>query len=201
MHYYMLNKPGGCVSARRDARHKTVLDYFPEELRDVIFPVGRLDRDTEGLLILTDDGALNARLLNPDSNIEKEYFFYAVGEPDGERLSEIFSGIKLYPTKDIMSRPALIFIDGECTLADVRDKLSPFDMKRANKRPDTPVFYGRVIVTEGKKHEVKRMLLYTGARIIYLKRIAMGGLSLDASLSPGQYRPLADCELEVLKIK
>ena len=79
MEYYLLNKPSGCITARRDPRHKTVMDLFPEEKRDLLFPVGRLDRDTEGLLLVTDDGVLCARLLSPENGIEKTYFFYALG--------------------------------------------------------------------------------------------------------------------------
>lgn len=199
MHYYMFSKPRGCISARYDPRHKVVLDYFPEELRDIIFPVGRLDRDTEGLLLLTDDGALNSRLLSPHSHIEKTYFFYALGSMSEDTRQRICEGIKLYPTREIVSKPAELYIDGEMALSDIRDKLSPSDLKLANKRPLTPVLYGRVIITEGKKHQVKRMLLYAGCRIVYLKRVKMGGLSLDDTLAPGEYRPLTEREIELLK--
>lgn len=199
MHYYMFSKPRGCITARRDDRHKTVLDYFPEELRDVIFPVGRLDKDTEGLLILTDDGELNSRLLNPDNHIEKTYFFYAVGDIEEEKLGEIEKGIKLYPTRDLIAKPASLFIDGKATLGEIRDKLSPFDAKKANRKPNTSVYYGRAVITEGKKHQVKRMLLYCGAKIVYLKRIKMGRLSLDENLPIGEYRELTEREIEILK--
>ena len=199
MHYYMFSKPRGCITARRDDRHKTVLDYFPEELRDVIFPVGRLDKDTEGLLILTDDGELNSRLLNPDSHIEKTYFFYALGDIVEEKLEEIAEGIKLYPTRDLMSKPATLIIDGKATLGEIRDKLLAADLKKANRKPNTEVYYGRAIITEGKKHQVKRMLLYCGAKIIYLKRVSMGALTLDESLPIGEYRALTDREIEILK--
>ncbi len=199
MHYYMFSKPSGCITARRDDRHKTVLDYFSEELRDIIFPVGRLDKDTEGLLILTDDGELNERLLNPESHIEKTYFFYAVGDISEEKLLKIGEGIKLYPTRDVISKPAKLYIDGATTLGEIRDKLTPCDLKRANRKPNIPVFYGRAIISEGKKHQVKRMLLYCGARIVYLKRIKMGALSLDERLSAGEYRSLTVSEIELLK--
>ena len=196
--YYMLNKPGGCITARRDPRHKTVMDYFPEEKRDTLFPVGRLDKDTEGLLLVTDDGALAQRLLHPDHHVSKTYFFYAVGELTDDSRRVLEQGIKLYPTKDVMTSPAEIFVDGATTLADVRDHLTPFDLKKANRRPDTSVFFGRVRISEGKKHQVKRMLLFAGCRIIYLKRIAMGDLSLDAALPVGEYRPLTESELAML---
>lgn len=191
----MLNKPRGCITARRDPRHRTVMDCFPDDKRDVLFPIGRLDRDTEGLLLVTDDGALCARLLTPENKVEKEYFFYALGSLTDDLREQIEQGIKLYPTKEYISSPAAISIHGEAALADIRSFLSPEELKKANRRPNTPVFYGTVTVTEGKKHQVKRMLLFGGCKIVYLKRIRMGNLSLDESLATGEYRPLTESEL------
>ena len=196
----MFNKPRGCISARTDPRHKTVLDYFPDDKRDVLFPIGRLDKDTEGLLILTDDGALCAALLNPEHHIEKEYFFYALGKLDEQVRLSIEDGIKLYPTKDLISRPATVTVDGVGRLADIKDLLNVRDRQTANRRPDTEVFFGRVRVTEGKKHQVKRMLMYGGCRIVYLKRVGMGALSLDPALPVGEYRPLTVSELSMLGV-
>lgn len=196
--YYMLYKPCGCITARRDARHRTVMDYLPEEKRDVVFPVGRLDEDTEGLLVLTDDGALCASLLNPTSHVEKTYFFYALGDLSEEVREKIESGIKLYPTKDVISKPARVEVLGQTALKDVKNLLCGKDIKLANRRPDTTVIFGNVTVTEGKKHQVRRMLMYAGCRIVYLKRISMGALSLDEALSPGEYRPLTPDEINAL---
>lgn len=196
--YYMLNKPSGCITARRDPRHKTVMDYFPEKKRDTLFPVGRLDKDTEGLLLVTDDGALAQRLLHPTHHVNKTYFFYAVGELSDDSRRALEQGIKLYPTKDIVTSQAEICVDGTTTLGDIRAYLTPFDLKKANRRPNTPVFSGRVTISEGKKHQVKRMLLFAGCRIIYLRRISMGALSLDPALEVGEYRPLTDTELSML---
>jgi len=197
--YYILNKPSGCITARRDPRHKTVMDYLPEEKRDLLFPVGRLDRDTEGLLIITDDGLLAQSLLHPKAHVSKTYFFYALGTLTEDAVREIEGGIRLYPTRDVVSAPAKITVLGTSTLSSVFDKLSEEDKKRARKRPDTPVICGTVTVTEGKKHEVKRMLMYAGCRIVYLKRISMGGLNLDKDLPTGAYRPLTDEEIHLLK--
>ena len=197
--YYMLNKPRAHLTACRDERCKTVMDLFPQGEREGLFPIGRLDKDTEGLLIITDDGALFARLMNPESKVEKTYFFYALGNIEKDVIKEIEGGIKLYPTRDIMSMPGKIEILGECVLSDIRDKLSPDDLKRANRRPNTPVIYGTVTISEGKKHQVKRMMLYGGARVVYLKRLSVGSLSLDESLKTGEYRPLTDGELSILK--
>lgn len=196
--YYILNKPQGLITARRDPRHGTVMDLFPEEKRDVLFPVGRLDKDTEGLLIVTDDGALNASLLSPSSHVKKTYLFYALGALSEEVREEIEDGIKLYPTRDVHSLPAEVSVEGSVPISLIKDKLSPNDKKRANRRPDTPLIYGTVTVTEGKKHQVKRMLMYGGCRIVYLKRLSMGNLTLDGTLLPGEYRRLTDEELTLL---
>ena len=197
--YYMLNKPRAHLTACRDERCKTVMDLFPEEERVGLFPIGRLDKDTEGLLLITDDGSLFARLMNPESKISKTYFFYALGNIEKDVIAEIEGGIKLYPTRDVMSAPGKIEIIGECTLADIRDKLSSDDLKRANRRPNTPVIYGTVTISEGKKHQVKRMILYGGARVVYLKRLSIGALSLDDTLKTGEYRPLTKGEISILK--
>ena len=196
--YHILNKPRGCITARRDPRHKTVMDLLPEYKRDVLFPVGRLDEDTEGLLILTDDGALCASLLHPDNHAPKSYFFYALGDLFDDLREKIEKGIKLYPTRDVISKPAKIELLGKKRICEIKDLLSGKDIKIANRRPETPVIFGNVTVTEGKKHQVKRMLMYAGCRIVYLKRISMGGLALDESLDPGEYRPLTPSELDLL---
>lgn len=194
--YYIFNKPRGCITARRDPRHKTVMDYFPEEKRDVLFPVGRLDEDTEGLLILTDDGKLCASLLHPENHAPKCYFFYALGDLCDELREKIEEGIKLYPTKDVISKPASVEILGKKPISEIKELLTGKDIKIANRRPETPVIFGSVTVTEGKKHQVRRMLMYAGCRIVYLKRVSMGGLTLDESLLPGEYRPLNASEVE-----
>ena len=196
--YYILNKPQGVITARRDPRHPTVMDLFPEEKRDILFPVGRLDKDTEGLLIVTDDGKLNASLLSPENHVKKTYLFYALGTLSEDMREEIEEGIKLYPTRDVHSLPAEVSVLGTAPISELKDKLPPNDIKRANRRPDTPLIYGTVTVTEGKKHQVKRMLMYGGCRIVYLKRLSMGNLTLDESLMPGEYRPLTDDELTLL---
>ena len=197
--YYIFNKPHGCITARRDPRHKTVMDYFPEEKRDVLFPVGRLDEDTEGLLILTDDGKLCSSLLHPDNHAPKTYFFYALGTLTDELRAKIEEGIKLYPTRELISKPARVEILGSCPISKIKQLLIGKDIKIANRRPETQVIYGNVTVTEGKKHQVRRMLMYAGCRIVYLKRISMGALTLDDTLAPGEYRPLTASELESLQ--
>ena len=93
--YFMFNKPKGCVTARTDSLSKTVMDYFPEECRQTMYPVGRLDKDTEGLLLITDDGMLCRKLLLPKSHVPKTYFFYAIGELTEEKVSAISEGVEM----------------------------------------------------------------------------------------------------------
>ncbi len=199
--YYMLNKPKGYITARRDARHKTVMDLFPEDMRDRLFPVGRLDKDTEGLLLITDDGELNHMLLSPENHIAKTYLFYAIGQMDREKLSHLSDGARVFPGKEFTTAPASVEIIGSVTLGETADLLPPEYASLARKKPNKTVTVGRVTITEGKKHQVKRMVAYTGGKVIYLKRLAMGGLALDESLERGSYRALTKHELFILKNK
>ena len=199
MEYYLFNKPKGCITARRDARHKTVMDYFPEEKRDVLFPIGRLDKDTEGLLIVTDDGPLFYDLMLPEHKISKTYFFWAKGVISDEKISELESGAAIYPDKTILTAPAKFSLLEIKTLSEIKGFLSEEEEKLTRKKGETPVFSGLLTITEGKKHQVKRMLKYAGCKIVYLKRGAIGSLTLDERLSVGEYRPLTENEIFILK--
>ncbi len=196
--YIMLHKPRGCITARRDERHMTVMDYLPEEIRDTHFPVGRLDKDTEGLLLITNDGKLTRKLLNPDSKIAKTYYFVAEGSPDPGRVEELHHGAHVYFNREEKTAPSEIEILGQLPLAEVKEPLSDEDSLRRLKKPHLPCVFGTVKITEGKKHQVKRMLRYAGARVIYLKRLSMAALTLDESLEKGSHRPLRENELEAL---
>jgi len=197
----MLNKPRGVITARRDARHKTVMDLFDEEKRNVLFPVGRLDKDTEGLLIVTDDGALPIKLMMPQQHVPKKYFFWAKGSITPEQITEIEGGVSVFVGSDAISAPSSIEVLCTSTLGKIAHLLSDIDKKRMDRRKDTPVFSGYVTVTEGKKHQVKRMLGYAGCRVVYLKRVGIGNLLLDENLSQGDYRPLTEAELLLLTEK
>ena len=196
--YYMLNKPRGCISACRDARSAVVMDSFPEDARDRLFHVGRLDRDTEGLLIVTDDGALCNRLMMPEHKVEKTYFFYALGDMSDENRALLESGIDISGNGSELTAPARLRVLERTTLGSITDFLSETELKNARKRPNLPVFSGLLTITEGKKHQVKRMLGYFGCKVVYLKRISIGALSLDESLKPGEYRRLCEEELLLL---
>ena len=191
----MFNKPGGCITARRDPRHKTVMDYFPEELRDKVFPVGRLDKDTDGLLLVTDDGELTFKLLSPSYGKKKTYFFYAKGIPNEAKLSELAEGVRIYTDSEWITAPAVVKITERRTLSEIKDFLTGEDEKLAMKKGDLPVIGGFITITEGKKHQVKRMIRYAGPKVVYLKRMSMDSLALDPALAKGEYRPLTDEEI------
>ena len=199
MEYYVFNKPAGCITARRDARHKTVMDYFPEDKRDLLFPVGRLDKDTEGMLLFTNDGMLFNDLMMPERKVSKTYFFWAKGSITEEKISELESGARIYPGKSDVSLPSKLSILERKTLNEIKPFLSEEERKLARKKGEAPVFSGLLTITEGKKHQVKRMLKYAGCQVVYLKRIAIGELFLDENLAKGSFRELTCEEIFILK--
>ncbi|MBV7389352.1 16S rRNA pseudouridine(516) synthase [Enterococcus sp. ALS3] len=174
-YYYVLNKPAGVISATSDPVHRTVLDLFSsEDYRTDLFPVGRLDKDTEGLLIITNDGELGHQLLSPKKHVEKEYFAEISGIMDQADQEKFEVGIILAGEKML---PAKLMID---EVTAVTSKV-------------------RIILQEGKFHQVKRMVKACGKEVTYLKRIRMGQLTLPVDLKKGQYRALTDEELVKLK--
>lgn len=174
--YYLFHKPKGCVSAATDNLHKTVLDYFPEPARKGLFPVGRLDIDTEGLLLITNDGALAHNLLSPAKHVPKTYYAEVAGTVTEEDRLQFAQGLAIGEEKQ--SLPAKLEI------------LPP-------KSPEISRIY--LTITEGKFHQVKRMFQAVGKQVLYLKRVSMGSLTLDGSLSPGEYRELTEKELQNLQ--
>ena len=195
MHYYIFNKPTGCVTARTDAVHRTVMDYFPEELAGVLHPVGRLDKDTCGMLILTDDGDLDFRIMQPSKHVSKTYFFYAIGTMTEEKKILLEGGV---PMSGTVTRPAELQMERVWRIGDLEKFIPPDRRERYMKNPEGPAFSARLTIHEGKKHEVRRMLETAGCRIFYLRRESIGRLRLDESLAPGEYRPLTEAELEML---
>lgn len=194
--YYMFHKPRGCITARCDARQKTVMDYFPNDKTEVLFPVGRLDKDTEGFLIITDDGMLCFDLMNPENKVPKTYFFWAQGVLTEDKIRELESGVNIYKSGDAETAPARITLESTGILRDIKALLVGNDIKLSNRRGELPVVSGYMTITEGKKHQVKRMLGYAGCRVVYLKRISIGEVLLDENLRPGEYRALKSCELD-----
>ncbi len=167
-HYYLMDKPSGVVTATEDRDQKTVLDLLPPELKRLgLFPVGRLDKDTSGLLILTDDGDFAHRVISPKFSVEKRYYACIEGEADAEDAAAFAAG--------------LLLRDGTRCLPARLESLGPGECL--------------VTVTEGKYHQVKRMLASRGKPVTSLRRLSVGALELDASLGPGGLRELTEEEL------
>lgn len=175
--YYMLHKPAGVVSATEDKREKTVLDLLKsEDRRDGIFPVGRLDKDTEGFLLLTDDGDLAHRLLSPRKHVDKTYYAKIAGSVTEAHIERFREGLDIGDEKKTL--PAMLEI-------------------LASKTETSEI---RITIHEGRFHQVKRMFEAVGCKVTYLKRLSMGAVALDETLAPGDYRPLNEKERELLGI-
>ena len=171
--YYMLNKPAGYVSATTDAKDKTVLDLIIDKKRKDLFPVGRLDKDTEGLLLITNDGELAHRLLAPKKHVDKLYYAKVEGIVTEEDRKAFAEGVD--NGEDEVTRPAVLKILKSAEVSEIH-----------------------LTIQEGKFHQVKRMFEAVGKKVIYLKRISMGTLYLDENLKLGEYRALTEEELKHL---
>ncbi|MDQ0176898.1 pseudouridine synthase [Bacillus chungangensis] len=173
--YLMMNKPQGVISATEDLRDQTVIDLLAIE--DTVlkpFPVGRLDKDTEGLLLLTNDGLLSHQLLSPKKHVPKTYYAVVKGEVTAQDILTFKNGVTLddgYQTK-----PAILNI----LKSGLRSEIE-------------------LTITEGKFHQVKRMFAAVGKKVVYLKRVSMGPLYLDDDLALGEYRELTEAEVTLLK--
>lgn len=192
-HYYMFNKPFGCVSARKDDLYPTVIDYFRELHNENLSPVGRLDRETEGLLIITDDGKWNQLMTHPDNHKEKTYEFIAMGELNDEKIQKLENGI-LLKGSEIPTAPCKIEVTGTSTLIETLPDLHP-DIQKASShnRPDHPVVMGKITITEGRKHQIRRMLKAVRCCVIGLKRISIDNIYLDETLKPGAWKEISIC--------
>lgn len=174
--YYMLHKPAGVISATEDRRQKTVLDLIDEvDMRKDLFPVGRLDRDTEGLLLITNDGDLAHCLLSPSRHVDKVYLAEVDGPLGEEDKAAFAEGVQV--DEGFRALPARLEI-----LEGGKDRS-----------------LARVTVREGKFHQIKRMFQARGREVLYLKRLSMGPLFLDEGLVPGQWRRLKEEEITALK--
>jgi len=173
--YFMLHKPQGVVSATEDNRDRTVVDLLEEEDQIFeVFPVGRLDKDTEGLLLLTNDGKLAHELLAPKKHIPKTYFAHIEGKVTEEDILAFEEGVVL--EDGYKTLPAQLVIEESGELSKIL-----------------------LTIYEGKFHQVKRMFLAQGKKVVYLKRVSMGPLQLDPALPLGQYRELTEAELDLLR--
>ncbi|MBE5827137.1 MAG: rRNA pseudouridine synthase [Butyrivibrio sp.] len=181
-HYYMLNKPTGVVSSTKDGRTMTVIDILKDENVRDLSPCGRLDIDTEGLLLITDDGELIHRLLSPKKHVDKVYevhMDHPLTELDISRLEE---GVDIGDKRN----------DGSADKTLPAKVLLTEDDEEGN-----PVIH--LSIREGRFHQVKRMLEAVGNEVVFLRRLSMGSLELDRELEPGEYRPLTEEEINNLK--
>lgn len=197
-HYYMFHKPIGCVTARRDDRYPTVMDYFKELNNKNLSPVGRLDMETEGLLIITDDGKWNQEMTNPTFEKEKRYEFYTLGIITPEKKQQLEDGVKVIGS-DIKTAPAKIdVVTTDLILKDVLPTLpEQLQEKYMHNRPEHPVTKGVITITEGRKRQIRRMMKAVGCLVIYLKRISMGEFVLDESLKPGEWKEMKIAKEEI----
>ena len=170
--YYMLNKPSGVISATEDPNQSTVLDLIESKRKD-LFPVGRLDKDTEGLLLITNDGQLAHRLLAPGKHVDKVYYAKIDGRVTDEDVKAFEEGLDIG--------------DDKKTLPGFLKILSSGDMSEIE-----------LTIHEGRFHQVKRMFKAVGKEVVFLKRLSMGNLSLDPSLKPGDYKELKKDEIDRL---
>lgn len=171
--YYMLFKPMGCVTAREDKDHPTVMEYIKDGRKN-LSPVGRLDIDTEGLLLITDDGALSHALLSPSRHVDKTYEARIQGKVTEEDVCRFAEGLEIGDDKP--AKPGKLAILDSAAISHIR-----------------------LTITEGRFHQVKRMFEAVGKEVIHLKRIQMGTLCLDENLKPGECRKLTAEEVEALK--
>ncbi|SIT85521.1 pseudouridine synthase [Edaphobacillus lindanitolerans] len=173
--YIMMNKPPGVVSATDDNRDRTVIDLLPDEYRRFEpFPAGRLDKDTEGLLLITNDGKLAHELLSPKRHVGKTYYAKVDGEVTAADAEAFTAGVEL--EDGYVTKPAVLEILSAGPVSDIE-----------------------LTITEGKFHQVKRMFESRGKQVVYLKRLTMGPLRLDPELALGGFRELTDEELNELK--
>lgn len=171
--YFLLNKPAGCVTATRDKLSETVMEFLPENRRDDLFPVGRLDKDTEGLLLITNDGLLAHELLSPKKHVDKTYFAVVEGEVKEEHIGQFLEGLDI--GDETLTMPAVLKILSSGAVSEIE-----------------------LTIQEGRFHQVKRMFEAVGCKVTYLKRISMGPLYLG-NLEPGQVRTLTAEEIEKLR--
>ena len=172
--WVMLNKPAGYLSATEDGRGATVLDLLPQDLqRQGLFPVGRLDKDTEGLLLLTNEGGLAHELLSPKKHVDKTYYAKIDGQVTKEHIEQFREGLDIGDEKKTLPAVLTILLSG-------------------------PVSEIEITIHEGRFHQIKRMFEAVGCKVTYLKRLSMGSLVLDETLPLGEYRSLTEAELEGL---
>lgn len=188
--YYMLNKPQGVVSATKDNTCRTVLSLITDSTKKDLFPVGRLDKDTEGLLLITNDGALSHELLVPGKHVWKTYFVRVMGTLEDNEVECLENGVDI--GEDKLTRQAKVRRLGKEEL-----DMPPQDPGY----PEENESCLELSICEGRFHQVKRMMAAVGHPVLYLKRLSMGALELDPDLATGEYRRLTQEEITALKCR
>ena len=189
--YYMLHKPAGCISATEDRREQTVIDLITDRSREDLFPVGRLDKDTEGLLLITNDGDLAHRLLHPKKHVDKTYFARIRGEATQEIVQAFAEGLDIGDDKlTLPAKLEILSVGCSCVIRDEEGVETEVKASEVN-----------VTIREGRFHQIKRMMEAAGSEVLYLKRLTMGPLQLDETLALGEYRPLTEDEKQALGVK
>ncbi|RKP54506.1 rRNA pseudouridine synthase [Cohnella endophytica] len=221
--YVLLHKPAGVVSATEDNRDRTVIDLLDEDVTVMSpFPVGRLDKDTEGLLLITNDGKLSHELLSPRKHVPKTYRALVAGDVGEDDVSAFLQGVTLddgYVTMPaqlrVLSKKAKDTAPTSAQESDAEELLAAMELvpdkaeaqvvtadgetsQEANRYSSTRSWI-ELQIHEGKFHQVKRMFEAVGKKVLYLRRVAMGPLRLDPSLAPGEWRELTEEELESLR--
>ena len=199
MEIIMMNKPTGYLTARSDRTRPTIMELLPQELQG-LHPIGRLDMDTEGLLLLTDDGRLDPLLLRPEAHVEKLYFFRAFGRLEEADFARMAAGVVLEGS-GVTSLPARAWLEGYSTIGACEALLPPKKHNHLMKNPGRPVTEGWIALREGRKHQVKLMVKAVGGHVFTLKRLSIGSLTLDPDLKPGEFRALTEEEIESLFAK
>ena len=205
--YYLLHKPAGYVSATEDIREKTVLELVPKDGRRNLFPVGRLDKDTEGLLLITDDGQLAHQLLSPKKHVDKTYFAVTEGKVVPEDIEKIRVGVDIgdqeltLPGKLEILRTWEENVDRKNVEGESGAVIANSNAAGHKADPEGSIWCSEILLTihEGRFHQVKRMMEAVGKKVIYLKRISMGALTLPDDLPKGKARELTPDELAALK--
>jgi len=196
--YVMLNKPQDVISATEDTRDRTVIDLLsPEDRLLHPFPVGRLDKDTEGLLLITNDGQLAHELLSPRKHVAKTYEAVVRGHVDEADVQQFAAGLTL--NDGYVAMPAeLLILDVTTSTGSDRNSELDTDDAEDTEAEAVATSHIRLTIHEGKFHQVKRMFEAVGKKVTYLRRVSMGPLTLDPSLPLGSYRPLTEKELDQL---
>ncbi len=191
MEYYMINKPAGVLTATEDKRQKTILDFFDHSIRNDLFPVGRLDKDAEGLLLITNDGALAHKLLSPKNHIPKRYFVIVSGIIEQQDIDAFAKGLMIPAYgKEKKKKKQKKETDRFAAFQAMPAKMKILFLDKEKKQSHV-----EIQIYEGKFHQIKRMCQAISKPVIYLKRISMGNLELDHSLKLGEYRALTEEEI------